>query len=119
MSVLVVAPPSVSSTTVLPVEMDERSFSSSRVWSDSDCASRACPYTTAGTRPAARSLRATPLPVSVRASALNDADSTAANHDPGATLRRLRPPYHAVRLGETDRGDFQLLLTVYRLTVFQ
>src|SRR5678815_4984733 len=30
---------------------------------------------TAGTRPAARSLRATPLPVSVRASALRDADA--------------------------------------------
>jgi hypothetical protein len=37
--------------------------------------SRACPYTTAGTRPAERSLRATPLPVSVRASALRDADA--------------------------------------------
>src|SRR4051812_16715724 len=39
---------------------------------------------------------------------LSDASSTAANHDPGATLRRLRPPYHAVRLGETDRGDLRL-----------
>src|SRR5215207_1210316 len=26
---------------------------------------------------------------------LIDASSTAASHDPGATLRRLRPPYHA------------------------
>src|SRR5215210_6907193 len=49
---------------------------------------------------------------------LIDASSTAASHDPGATLRRLRPPYHAVRLGETDRGYFQLMLTVfgYRFT---
>jgi hypothetical protein len=44
---------------------------------------------------------------------LSDASSTAANHDPGATLRRLRPPYHAVRLDETDRGNCELPLTVF------
>src|SRR5215217_9066991 len=111
--------------------MCERSFSRSRVFSESDCGSRAWPYTTAGTRPAARSLRATPLPVSVRVSPLRDADammivlddasSTAANHDPGATLRRLRPSYHAgVSLGETDRGWRSTTTAVHglRFTVY-
>src|SRR5215203_761705 len=36
---------------------------------------------------------------------LIDASSTAASHDPGATLRRLRPPYHAGdSVVEPDRG---------------
>src|SRR2546423_6046809 len=71
-----------------------------------------------GPRPAARSLRATPLPVSERVSALRDAvailmsfvkrSSTAANRGSGATLRRLRPPYHAGAATAAHRGDLQL-----------
>jgi hypothetical protein len=49
---------------------------------------------------------------------LGDASSTAANHDPGATLRRLRPPYHAVvSRGETDRGYFPTAVNGFRLAV--